>query len=299
MACFVMNVGINGGAGLPATAQLDHGLLEILATRPDWLPDSLYHQLTLSRQAFNICTTLGTCESSNTGLLPSPKSVISNFERELRALEHRFSSSWSTTEFIVLNAYRMILYTFAISSETAENDSSTNSISDWIVQCYMAAVNIIRMASGSQEELRYAPIRMQKMVINATCFFWLLQTSRHCHLVDENVLCDGMSQGRQILGNFSVDVCGLMSRACKLIDQVSKSSEADNRSEAFLRVRSRMGANLALSAVLRARECRVTAQEGNPVEDVVQGIDFLSDDSVFADVDWERLFRDFATCASE
>lgn len=90
-----------------------------------------------------------------------------------------------------------------------------------------------------------------------------------------------------------------MSRACKLIDQVSKSSEADNRSEAFLRVRSRMGANLALSAVLRARECRVTAQEDNPVEDVVQGIDFLSDDSVFADVDWERLFRDFATCASE
>ncbi|KAK5426427.1 hypothetical protein LTR34_010113 [Exophiala xenobiotica] len=294
-----MNVGINGGAGLPPTVQLDHGLLEILATRPDWLPDSLYHQLTLFRQAFNISTTLGTCESSSTGLLPSPRPVISNFERELRALEHRFSSSWSSTEFIVLNACRMILYTFAISSETPESDSSTNSISDWIVQCYMAAINIIRMASGSQEELRYAPIRMQKMVVNATCFFWLLQTSGHCNLVEENALCDGMSQGRQILGSFSIDASGLMSRTCKLIDQMSKSSEAKNRSEALLRMRSRMGANPALSAVLRARECRVTAREDTPVKDVDQGIDLLSDDAVFADVDWEQLFMDLATCTNE
>ncbi|KAL2443695.1 hypothetical protein ABEF95_010702 [Exophiala dermatitidis] len=300
--CFITNLSVNGGLGLPATVQLDQGLLELLATRPAWLPDLLCHQLHISRHTFNICSSLGCCESSSTGLLPAAAPVVRMFETELRALECRYYASWSPVEYIIFLGCRMILYTFAIASHdndgdnnndgtadpylrSSNNNSSSSSggsfvaiesLSHWLVQGYVAATATIQTASRVPEQLFHAPSRVQKMVANAVCFLLLLKCSRHHGLVEDSVLSGNLTHGWHILRRLSVAPGDFMARASMLFERfITRTAYIDTtttrdggqgqvqRTMAFLPIRSRMGANVALSAVLRIRYCLANHNNNN------------------------------------
>lgn len=145
---------LNAQLGLPATIQLDHSLLEILAPKPKWLPDTLYRQLHISRQAFKISSTLGYDETRTTALIPGLP-VIRTFETELRGLEYQFSLSWSPTEYIISLGSRIMLYTFALTLEPLENSDGIEiaSPSHWLIQAYEASATIIQTASSIRDQL--------------------------------------------------------------------------------------------------------------------------------------------------
>lgn len=290
-----------GGIGLPATIRLDHGLLEMLAVKPTWLDETLFHQLHLSRLSLNICHTLGTCESTTSGLLPTPMPVIRNFESELRALESRFASSWSPGDHIVLFGCRMILYTFALSIHDSDAASTIESSSHWFVQAFMTASDIIRTASSIQDQLFYAPSRIQKILINAGCYLLLLRCSRHRDLVDNSILTNGISQGRQVVQTLSIAPNDFMARACRFIDRLSNYNDTmdrDSDTRPFLAVKSRMGANLPVTTLLRTRELTRQVQDQNAApQDALPGNDVLNmglDENLFAGVNWDELFLDMA-----
>ncbi|KAK4949742.1 hypothetical protein LTR10_011584 [Elasticomyces elasticus] len=300
--CFTTNVSVSGGIGMPATIQLDQGLLEMLTTKPDWLPETIYHQVHLSRQALNICSTLGSCESTSTGLLPTPLPVIRNFESELRALESRFSTSWSPSDHIVLFGCRMILYTFALSIPDNDTALTVESSSHWLVQAFMTASDIIRTASSIQEQLFYAPSRIQKILINAVCYLLLMRCSHHRELVDGSMLLNGISQARQVVQTLSIAPGDFMARAVRFIDRLSKGGDIMDRNSdtgPFFTIKSRMGANLSLTSLLRARTFAKQAkvQDQTTAQDALPGNDVLNmglDEDLFASVNWDELFLDMA-----
>ncbi|KAL2443702.1 hypothetical protein ABEF95_010789 [Exophiala dermatitidis] len=302
--CFITNLSVNGGLGLPATIQLDQGLLELLATKPAWLPDLLCHQLHISRHTFNISSSLGCCESSSTGLLPAAAPVVRMFETELRTLECRYYASWSPIEYIIFLGCRMILYTFAIASHDNDDDNNNNninndgggstgglynnsssssggnfvaieSLSHWLIQGYATATATIQTASRVPEQLFHAPYRVQKMVANAACFLLLLKFSRHHGLVEDSVLSGNLTHGWHILRRLSVAPGDFMARASILFERFVTSTAyvatttrdggpgQIQRTMAFLPIRSRMGANVALSAVLRVRYCLANNNNNN------------------------------------
>ncbi|RFU35060.1 hypothetical protein B7463_g1298, partial [Scytalidium lignicola] len=300
VVCFITNLSVSIQLGLPATVRLDQCLLEILAEKPPWLPDRLYCQLHMARQTFNICSTLGYCESSSTGLLPEPNPVIRMFETELRVLESRFSQSWSPTEYMVFFGCRMVLYTFALTAETLQNDSiQVEPPSHWLIQAYMISAAAIRTASSIRNQLIFTPTRLQKMIVNAVCFLLLLKCSRHYDLVDKSELSNGISQGWETVQGLSITTGDIMSRACLLIERLSQYSdtlEPQDKAKGLLLVKSRMGANISLSSILRAKEFSKKTQDETVLNDEEESTDVLNADdmSLFADLDWDVLFSDMA-----
>ncbi|EXJ90379.1 hypothetical protein A1O1_03480 [Capronia coronata CBS 617.96] len=287
VVCFITNLSVNNGLGLPATVKLDQGLLECLAAKPAWLPTRLHQQLHLSRHALNISSTLGNCESSSTGLLPCATPVIRTFETELRALECQFYTSWFATEYILFLGCRMTLYTFALSADNNHNQGIPGSASSpsrpkgldvgvefqshWLSQAYVTATATIQTSSGIHDQMFHAPSRVQKTLVNAVCFLLLLKYSRHHTLVEHSTLCDSITQGYLALKGLSITPADYISRACQLVDRFGKVSyderlgrelggDGDN-SDRFLPVVSRMGTNLTLSAVFRARHWLAKTQE--------------------------------------
>jgi len=295
---------VSVGLGLPATCQVDQKLLEMMTAKPDWLPETLYHQLHLSRQALNICTTLGSCETTSTGLLPTPLPVIRNFESELRALEFRFSASWSPSDHIVLFGCRMILYSFALSIPDTDAAPTAEASSHWLVQAFMTASDIIRTASSIQEQLFYAPSRIQKILINAVCYLLLVRCSHHRELVDNSMLVNGISQARQVVQSLSIATGDFMARAVRFVDRFSKygdTMDRDRDTGPFFTIKSRQGANLSVTSLLRLRiltkQAQAQVQDQTTTQDALPANDVLNmglDEDIFASVNWDELFLDMA-----
>lgn len=289
---------VNIRQGLPPTIRLDKCLLDILANKPAWLPDLLYNQFHISRQAFNICSTLGSCESSSTGLLPEPKPVIRIFDTELRALESRFSSAWSPADYIMFLGCRMVLYTFALTSDSLENKSSGIEFSShWLIQCYMICIAAIKTASSIRKYLSFAPTRFQKVIVNSVCFLLLLKCSRSNELVEYSELCDGISKGWESIRHWTITSDDFMSRASRFIERLSKCSDTMDpqaKAEKLLLVKSRMGANVSLTTVLRAKEYLSKSRDQSVPQDREEATESLDagDANFFPDIDWDLLFSD-------
>ncbi|KAH8809408.1 hypothetical protein F5884DRAFT_674124 [Xylogone sp. PMI_703] len=296
--CFITNISTSIQLGLPATVQLDKGLLELMYNKPTWLPETLQRQLLISRQALNICSTLGYCESSNTGLLPEFKSFIRNFEGELKALEYQLSSSWSSTEYINFLGCRMVLYTFALTSENLESSlPKPEALSNWPMQAYIVAINTIRTGLCVQDTLFFSPIRLQKMIVNAICFLLLLKCSRHYDSVDHSELCNAITQGWESMQKLSVTTDDFMYRACLFTERLSKYSDTmqpKDRTQSLLLVNSRMGANVSFSTLLQGRDSDRKTQEVTALSDEEPSMTMLNfeDENLFADIDWDTVFLD-------
>ncbi|KAH8688725.1 hypothetical protein BGW36DRAFT_331149 [Talaromyces proteolyticus] len=306
--CFIMNVSVTSQLGLPTTIRLDRGLLEILAAKPDWLPDTLYYQLHISRQAFNIASTLEDCGSlSNDGLSSDQLPVIRVFDTELKALEYRFSTSWSLSDHLTFLGCRMMLYTLALTaiSESLENDDRNHvlgveSPSHWVTQGYLTAIATIRTAASMRDKLLTSPTRLHKLLMNAVCYLLLLKCSRYQDLVVSTTLSSGISQGWNILRGLSITPGDFTSRACLILERLARYSEMlqpQDRTNGLLVLKSRMGANIAFSTALRTREFSRKIQhyqassESDTIEQHADNLG-IEDQSFSMESSWEDLFLD-------
>ena len=298
-----IRVSVSAQLGLPPTIQLDRGLLESLASKPGWLPDTLYFQLHVSRQSFNICNTLGNSLSSSPGLLPEPRPIIRHLDEELQALESQLSRDWSKEDYIIFLGCRLLLHTFVLmagNSSSAANALHAEPSQHWHVQAYMTASVLIQTATSVRDCLLFAPTRLTKSIINAIFFLLLLQASRKYHFVDESVVQNSIRLGRDLLQRFSITEGDSMTRTCALIDSLSKSSDqpSDNQTdiEELLCVKSRMGANLSLSTIMLARECArgVSQRQKSPerqeqISGTTWAVEELESYLDYSDFDWNDL----------
>ncbi|EED14748.1 conserved hypothetical protein [Talaromyces stipitatus ATCC 10500] len=255
--CFASNVSVNGQFGLPPTARLDRGLLDAFATKPAWLPDTLYCQLQISHHLLKIITMLGSYEFSATGLLPNAQHVIPAFETELRVLEANLSPYWTRVDYINFCTCKLLLYIIAISSldsngiELEVTGSEKSSL--WILQAYLCVIATIQAASTIEEQLVKVPTRIFKSLASCVSFLILLKCSKHHYLVDDGVLSTAIRQGWGLMRRFEIVPNDFVSRTCTLIERMSSYSETlkpEDKTEEILTAKSRMGFNVARSASL-------------------------------------------------
>ncbi|EAW10846.1 uncharacterized protein ACLA_053200 [Aspergillus clavatus NRRL 1] len=269
-----MNVSISAQLGLPATVHLDQGLVELISSRPPWLPFTLFSQLQIARHALSI----GTIPASG-----SLSTLGSFFEIELRIVEEQSTAFWSPTDRIIFLGTKLMLYIC-----TREATSSW-----WLINGYLTATSIVQVAASGDFPWAYAPLRIHKIVLNAVCLLLLLKCTRYRHPIstDTFALNNLICRGRELLSQLPTSSGDFISRVLMVVDLLSDVSgrpRSENDLEKLLVIKTRMGANIALSAAKFAREESMRMQEGignqtllNPSE--LAGMEDLD---MLLDMDW-------------
>ncbi|OKL55823.1 hypothetical protein UA08_08812 [Talaromyces atroroseus] len=300
--CFIANVSVYGQTGLPPTVRVDHGLLDILATKPTWLPDTLYCQLHISRQTLNIFLTVGSCELSNTGLLPKPQPVIQLFETELRALESKLSASWSELDYVSFCACRTVLYVLALAAVDNSDDGcrlvEEELRSHWVLQIYVTSMAVVQTASKIRGQFLKTPARLFKTLAGAISFLILLRCSKYHHLAVDSTLTAGIRQGWDLLRGLAITSDDFVTRVHAGLERLSRYCETlkpEDRTQELLSVKTRMGYNVARSIALliqgkapRQAEENISSSDPNErlandtinTEDTDLFLNFDSDDSL-------------------
>lgn len=235
--------------------------------------------------------------------------IIRAFDTEMRGLESRFSLSWLPGDYIFFLGCRMMLYSIALTtvSDALEESSSVSTTVEspchWVVQSYITAISTIRAVVSIRDTLFNSPARMQKLLMNAICYLVLLKCSRFQDLVDSSTLSNGIRQGWEVLKGLSITPNDFITRACRICERVSRYSDdlkPEQRTKGLLVLKSRMGANIAFSTAIRAREWTRQTQDDtisaeiNTSEELADAFS-IEDLSLFADINWENLFLDLET----
>ncbi|RAO70339.1 uncharacterized protein BHQ10_006351 [Talaromyces amestolkiae] len=305
--CFVSNVSCHGQLGIPPTVRLDRGLLDALAAKPPWLPDTLYCQLHIAHHILKIITTLGNHDSSPTGLLPKPDYVVPMFEAELRVMETHLTPYWTQVDYIFFCTCKMVLYIIAISAVGNEDNVLDSTGSDkrnqWIVQGCMCAIAMIQATSTIQEPLTKLPTRIYKTLAASVSFLILLRCSKYYNLVEDSATSSAMRQGWELCRGFEIVQSDFITRTNYLMERLSIYSETMSpvdKTEELFASKARMGFNVARStAVLvhrvvlkKNQENETTADNGNNNGSCIgQAADFnmdMADLDFFLDFDWDE-----------
>ncbi|GFG26455.1 hypothetical protein IFM61606_06437 [Aspergillus udagawae] len=289
VACFISNISVSAQLGLPATVQIDDGLLEILALKPPWLPETLLRQLQTASVASQISSTLEGCKWSTGCPTPDYNLLVRHFETDLRVLEIQCGASWSLEDHIVYLGTQLMLYVIVLSTD---EDNRASSPSSWVICTYSTAVCLLQKASSMGRKWLFAPVRLHKIVLNAVCFLLLLKRFRYRESFDPIPLSNAINQGLELLQGLSVTPGEFMSRALSLLDQFSqlidKSQSRDMPNE-LLPVKFRMGANVAFSTAVRARELIKEEQDDQGCSDIAD-LPVMQDIDQLLGLDWSELF---------
>ncbi|GFF89722.1 hypothetical protein IFM47457_08246 [Aspergillus lentulus] len=291
VACFVSNISVSAQLGLPATVQLDDGLLEILASKGPCLRETLLCQLQIASVASRISSALGGPKWTTGCPTHEYNLMVRHFETDLRVLEIQYAASWSLADHIVYLGTQLMLYIIALS---ADEGRQANSPSSWVVCGYSTAICLVQKASAMESKWLFAPIRLHKIVLNAICFLLLLKRFPYWESLEFDLLLlnNTINQGLELLPGLSVTPGDFMSRALSLLDQfsqlVDKFQSRDMPNE-FLPVKFRMGANVAFSTAVQARELIQKQQDHQGCSDMVD-LRVMQDIDQLLDLDWSELF---------
>ncbi|KAF4177922.1 hypothetical protein CNMCM8927_008974 [Aspergillus lentulus] len=291
VACFVSNISVSAQLGLPATVQLDDGLLEILASKGPCLRETLLCQLQIASVASQISSALGGPKWTTGRPTHEFNLMIRHFETDLRVLEIQYAASWSLADHIVYLGTQLMLYIIAVSADEGRQASSPSS---WVVCGYSTAICLVQKASAMESKWLFAPVRLHKIVLNAICFLLLLKRFPYWESLEFDLLLlnNTINQGLELLPGLSVTPGDFMSRALLLLDQfsqlVDKFQSRDMPNE-FLPVKFRMGANVAFSTAVRARELIQKQQDHQECSDMVD-LRVMQDIDQLLDLDWSELF---------
>ncbi|GIJ81605.1 hypothetical protein Asppvi_000104 [Aspergillus pseudoviridinutans] len=280
---------VSAQLGLPATVQLDDGLLEILASKAPWLPETLLCQMQTASVASRISSTLGGCKWSTGCPTHDYYVLVRHFETDLRVLENQFAASWSSADHIIYLGTQLMLYIIALSTDEGKQASSQSS---WVICSYSTAICLVQKASSMGSKWLFAPVRLHKIVLNAVCFLLLLKSFRYRESFDPIPLSNAINQGLELLQGLSVTPGDFMSRAFSLLDQLSQLTnkcESRDMPNEFLPVKSRMGANVAFSTAVRARELMKKQQDDQGCSGMVD-LPVMQDIDQLLDLDWSELF---------
>ena len=278
----------------------DHSILEALANKPAWLPDAMYHQLHIAHQGARFCNVLGNCEMTAAGLLPNPAPIIQMFDRELRAQEARFASSWRNNEYIFFLATKLQLYSFALAATGLESTNSAERQAETFSHAYLTAMNLLQSALDLSAELPYWTEHQLRNIVDAV-FFLLKLGGASYEFVDEAAAKNAIGQVWQLLRNRSHIEDDRASRVCSVIEYLSH-NRWKRETNASVNIKSRMAGNLAIDSAWCARDrFSETVKAQRPVdytsaagiEKSLAGLDGQPWLSFFGDVvgDWESFFE--------
>lgn len=292
---------INGQLGIPPTVRLDRGLLDALTAKPTWLPDTLYCQLHIAHHILKIITTLGSYDSSTTGLIPKADYVVPIIESELRVAETHLSPYWTRVDYISFCTCKLILYIIAISAADNNSDdidpTGSEKRSQWIVQGYMCSIGMIQAASTIQEPLIKLPTRIYKTLAAAVSFLILLKCSKYYYLADDSALTIAIRQGWELTRKFELVQSDFITRTNYLLERLSIYSETltpEEKTGELLTGKARMGFNVARSTTMlvhqvvlkRNQENEMVVDNGTkPANDYTME---MADLDFFLDFDWNE-----------
>lgn len=269
--------------------------MDVLASKPSWLPATLYCQLHISHVLLRILTTLGCHESTSTGLLPNPEILVTVFEGDLRMLETHLSQHWTQVDRLNFCTCKLMLYVISLSAlyeaGVQPNSSHSEIRSRWILQAYLASISSIQAASVLCDHLTKMPTRVFKSLAGAVSFLILLKCSKYHNLLDATTLSNAIRQGWELMKKFEATPTEFLTRTCSMLERLSSYSESlstNERTEEIFSAKARMGFNVVRSTVLLLHRTILNKKHGNETE--------LDDsDAQFADMDANPfdLFMDF------
>ena len=243
--------------GLPTSIMADHSILEALASKPPWLPETLYHQLHIAHQGTKFCKVLGNYEMTATGLLPNPIPIIQMFDGELRAQEARFASSWRRNEYIFFLATKLQLYSFALTAtglESTDHSLSAERYAEIFSHSYLTAMSLVQSVIQCPSELPYWTEHQLKYVLDAV-FFLIKLIGCSYDFVDEARARNVISQIWQLIRSRSQTENDRPARICSVIEYLSQNRRNQERNNnASVNIKSRMASNLLVDSVWRARD---------------------------------------------
>ncbi|KAI9698898.1 MAG: hypothetical protein M1820_007319 [Bogoriella megaspora] len=310
--CFIVCQGISA-TGIPVPIRFDHSLLEVLTSRPEWMPDAIFHQLHTARKSYEICNTLGGHDATCNGLLPNASATLRVFDADLRAHENSFSESWTKQDLIHFSWPRLLLCVFGLFEQDGQRVSQPQDLHHWLALGYATATTVLRTASSIGDEIPYIASHLRKCLINAVFLLLKIMSSSWHPFVDEATVWNCINQGWNMLKSCSLVDHDNMSRTCAVIEYLSNGPQTAEPTLAntTLSVRSRFGANLVLDAVFRARDrFSQSIRDQRPLDYTQAAVQETFLNSVIhqipevlpnldvgaSDVDWNAIFNDL--CAT-
>lgn len=259
IACFIVAQSTSMYNGVPALIRFDQSLIEVLANRPPWLPNTLFHQLHVARHYYDICNALGNNEMTSNGLLPQALPTIRALDSQLRLHETQQFRAWSETDHVSFLSCRLLLYVFAWLDQNpmrGEDIGRQELSTYWLPLAYDTAVTIVHTASSIKEEIPYAMNHTRRCLFNALLLLLKLTHSSYQRLIDIDTVRNCINQGWTILRTCSLVAHDHMARVCAVIEYLSTNpiKQGSSQPDSQVSVTSRLGANLSVESVFRARD---------------------------------------------
>jgi hypothetical protein len=297
---------VSSHIGVPATIHVDNTILKALSSRASWLPPILDQYLKIAYHSYQICHALGDHDMTSTGLLPNSASTIQMFNTKLHFLQTQLGDECSCFSEIEFLRVQLQLYSFAFDGNNIESNNVSDvslQTSEILVQANLSAMKIIQIASTLSEDLPFTA-NLQSAVGYAVFFLLKLSVFPQFNFIDQTAARNSISQAWNLFRSGSTMESDYLSRACAIIEYLSKSSGRLKNDGSSMMVESRMAANLIYDAVWRARE-RFSEQikEAKPpdytsaeLENARQSaLDFQFDPSFLegSESGWDDILRDF------
>ena len=196
---------------------------------------------------------------TSTGLLPDPLTNLRMFDDELRLQQTRFSQAWDKREFIDFLGCKLLLYTFALAAGGLSLDGEwlqKESSSHWLTQGYLTAITLLETASSIRADIPFVTVHLRWCLVNAVFFLIRLTGNHQPRFIDEFKAQNSINQGWDMLKSCSMVENDHMSRTCAVMQYLSKGDRTQGQlpTQHSLSIRSRMGANILVDSVFRARD---------------------------------------------
>ncbi|KAE8449119.1 hypothetical protein EG329_008503 [Mollisiaceae sp. DMI_Dod_QoI] len=185
---------------------------------------------------------LGECETSSTGLLYAPLSLIRVLDSELNALQHKESHKWPPhTEISFLDA-RLNLYRYALGQGIDESPGTfqtTRPDTEFTTLGSVAAIQLLSVASAFPDELSKSTFHTFRCVSYAV-FFLLRISGTAENTIDKTAVRNSISQTSTLMKNISRTDRDQWSRMCRIIENMTDYDEWDKETPLTGRARSFM-----------------------------------------------------------
>ena len=243
--------------GVPATLKADNAVLHALSARSPKLPKVLESQLHIAYIASKYSTLLGQYESSSTGLLPAPHTLVRALDTELNILQSRDSDTWSPATEIAFLGARLNLYAYVLADSPPNSAPSLEPKEDnieFVILGSRAAVRLLHIVYMSPNELIKGTQHTDYCVVFAVLFLLRIFGTAQKALIDEAAVWNAISQTWTLMKGLSNVERDHMARICTIIEYVTNCADWSGEAPVPGKARSLMANNFIADVVIRARQ---------------------------------------------
>ena len=243
--------------GVPATSKADYAVLHALNAGSPKLPKVMESQLHIAFVVAKYSVLLGQYESSSTGLLPAPHTLVRALDTELSVLESRYSETWSAATEIAFLGARLNLYAYVLADNPPNSASNFKPEQDNIEFVNLGsrvAVRLLHIVCTSPHELVKGTQHTDYCVVYAVLFLLRIFGTAQKALMDETAVWNAISQTWTLMKGLSEVERDHMARICTIIEYVTNRADWSSEAPVPGKARSLMANNFVADVVIRARQ---------------------------------------------